>query len=237
MMLLGLKFLLAHFLGDFLFQPTKWVIDKRKYGIRSIYLYLHLLIHFVLLVLVTAFNPSYWLGIIIITVSHYFIDALKCYLLRMKREKLLFFVDQFLHIAVIFAMVWFYHPYTITFDWLFTVPTLALLTVIVFLTFVTPVILKLLLTTWSADYDTTYKTNHAGKYIGILERLFIFLFVVINFWPGIGFLLAAKSIFRFGDLKERQDLNFTEYVLIGTLLSFGFGIGTALLYQVLLGSI
>lgn len=233
MMLFALKFLLAHFLGDFLFQPTKWVIDKRTYGFRSIYLYLHLLIHFVLLLVVTEFNPSYWLGITIITVSHYIIDVLKCYFLRMKREKLLFFVDQFLHIAVIFAVVYYYYPYTLTFDWLFTIPTLALLTALVFLAFVTPVILKLLLTTWSADYDSTYKTNHAGKYIGILERLFIFLFVLINFWPGIGFLLAAKSIFRFGDLKERQDLNFTEYVLIGTLLSFGFGIGTALLYQVL----
>jgi hypothetical protein len=38
------------------------------------------------------------------------------------------------------------------------------------------------------------------------------------------FLLAAKSIFRFGDLKKVKDRKLTEYVLIGTLLSFGIAI-------------
>jgi hypothetical protein len=53
----------------------------------------------------------------------------------------------------------------------------------------------------------------------------------MNFWEGIGFLLAAKSIFRFGDLKDKQDIKLTEYILIGTLLSFGIGILSALVYQ------
>ena len=47
----------------------------------------------------------------------------------------------------------------------------------------------------------------------------------------VGFLLAAKSIFRFGDLKEAHDIKLTEYVLIGTLLSFGIAIITALMTQ------
>ena len=61
----------------------------------------------------------------------------------------------------------------------------------------------------------------AGKYIGMLERLFIFTFIITDFWEGIGFLLAAKSIFRFGDLKEHKEIKLTEYILIGTLISFG----------------
>jgi len=36
--------------------------------------------------------------------------------------------------------------------------------------------------------------------------------------------LAAKSIFRFGDLKEAKDRKLTEYVLVGTLLSFGIAL-------------
>ncbi|RYE13805.1 MAG: DUF3307 domain-containing protein, partial [Sphingobacteriales bacterium] len=48
-------------------------------------------------------------------------------------------------------------------------------------------------------------------------------------FEAVGFLLAAKSIFRFGDLKEAHDIKLTEYVLIGTLLSFGMAIVTALL--------
>jgi hypothetical protein len=45
--------------------------------------------------------------------------------------------------------------------------------------------------------------------------------VATGHFEAIGFLIAAKSIFRFGDLKEAKDLKMTEYVLIGTLLSFG----------------
>ena len=43
-------------------------------------------------------------------------------------------------------------------------------------------------------------------------------------------MLAAKSIFRFGDLKENKDIRLTEYILIGTLLSFGIGILTGMAY-------
>jgi hypothetical protein len=43
-------------------------------------------------------------------------------------------------------------------------------------------------------------------------------------WVKAGFLLAAKSVFRFGDLKESKDRKLTEYVLIGTLLSFGIAL-------------
>ena len=63
----------------------------------------------------------------------------------------------------------------------------------------------------------------------MLERLFVFVFVVTANWEGIGFLLAAKSVFRFGDLKESKDRKLTEYILIGTLLSFGIAIATGML--------
>lgn len=65
----------------------------------------------------------------------------------------------------------------------------------------------------------------------MLERLLICCFILAGHFEAIGFLLAAKSIFRFGDLKEAQDRKLTEYVLIGTLLSFGIAIATGLLVQ------
>ena len=43
-----------------------------------------------------------------------------------------------------------------------------------------------------------------------------------------GFLLAAKSILRFGEQKDRM---FSEYVLIGTFLSFGWAMLVALITQ------
>src|SRR5690606_965836 len=70
----------------------------------------------------------------------------------------------------------------------------------------------------------------AGRFIGVLERIFVFLFVIIDHWEAIGFLLAAKSIFRFGDLRQGKDRKLTEYVLIGTLLSFGISILIGLAY-------
>jgi hypothetical protein len=87
-----------------------------------------------------------------------------------------------------------------------------------------------LLTNWSIELKDGESESlaNAGKYIGILERLFVFVFVVTGQWQAVGFLLAAKSVFRFGDLKESKDRKLTEYILIGTLLSFGMAILTGL---------
>ncbi|MDX1471964.1 MAG: DUF3307 domain-containing protein, partial [Flavobacteriaceae bacterium] len=75
----------------------------------------------------------------------------------------------------------------------------------------------------------------AGKYIGILERLFVFTFILLGHWEAVGFLLTAKSVFRFGDLKDSRHRKLTEYVLIGTLLSFGIATLTALAVSVFIG--
>ena len=76
--------------------------------------------------------------------------------------------------------------------------------------------------------------KNAGKYIGMLERLFVFGFILAGQWSAIGLLIAAKSVFRFGDLNKGNNRKLTEYVLIGTLLSFGLAILTGLLYKYLL---
>ena len=58
----------------------------------------------------------------------------------------------------------------------------------------------------------------------MLERILLLTFIFAGYPEGIGFLLAAKSIFRFGDLQRTQELQQTEYVLIGTFLSFTIAI-------------
>ena len=67
-----------------------------------------------------------------------------------------------------------------------------------------------------------------------MERLFVFAFVISGHWEAIGFMLAAKSIFRFGDLKDSKDRKLTEYVLIGTMISFGTAIVIGIIIQKLL---
>ena len=65
-----------------------------------------------------------------------------------------------------------------------------------------------------AEIDT--REYNAGRIIGMLERIMIFLFLMENQYAAIGFILAAKGITRF---KEMEDRHFAEYVLIGTFLS------------------
>jgi hypothetical protein len=102
---------------------------------------------------------------------------------------------------------------------------------ILFITVVSGIVMMVLMSTWSKALNDSNEEslNNAGKYIGMLERIFVFTFVVTENWEGIGFLLAAKSVFRFGDLKESKDRKLTEYILIGTLLSFGIAIAVGML--------
>ncbi|SEB05057.1 Protein of unknown function [Flavobacterium gillisiae] len=230
---LSLMLVLAHLIGDFLLQPTAWVRDKKKYKIKSKYLYLHLLVHFALLLLITKFNTEYLFALIVIVGSHFAIDCAKLYFEKKKTVKIWFFTDQLLHFAVIAAVVRYFYPYELDLQVIYSTKSLALVTALVAVTYVSAIVLKIMLSKWSDQISKNNNddTNNAGKYIGMLERLFIFFFVVINFWEGIGFLLAAKSIFRFGDLKESKDVKLTEYILIGTLLSFGLGILCAMVYK------
>lgn len=230
---LFLMLILAHLIGDFLFQPTAWVKDKKKRKLKSKYLYFHVGLHFLLLLFTTQFNMHYLFAILLIVLSHFVIDSVKLFFEKKKTTKIWFFADQFMHFGVIAAVVYYYYPYQIPFEVFYSSKSLALLTALILVTYVTAIVLKLMLSKWSVHIakNNNNDTNNAGKYIGILERLFIFFFVLIDFWEGIGFLLAAKSIFRFGDLKESKDVKLTEYILIGTLLSFGLGILCAILYK------
>lgn len=63
-----------------------------------------------------------------------------------------------------------------------------------------------------------------GKYIGWLERLLVMLLVLMDQPNGIGFLIAAKSILRFGEIKDASQRKVAEYIIIGTFLSFGWAL-------------
>lgn len=72
---------------------------------------------------------------------------------------------------------------------------------------------------------------NTGRVIGMLERIFVFLFVLMNQYAAIGFILAAKGVTRFKDFESRT---FAEYVLIGTLFSALLALGIAFLVKVAL---
>lgn len=55
-----------------------------------------------------------------------------------------------------------------------------------------------------------------GGKIGIVERLIILLLLSVNEYTAIGFIIAAKSLARFDQLKDKE---FAEYYIYGTLCS------------------
>lgn len=63
---------------------------------------------------------------------------------------------------------------------------------------------------------------NGGRLIGTLERALIFLLVLVGQPGGIGFLIAAKSVLRFDTASQNQRAS--EYVIIGTLASFGWAL-------------
>jgi hypothetical protein len=226
---------LAHLIGDFLLQPGSWVQDKKSKKIRSVKLYIHALIHG-LLVLLVLWDVKYWLLALVIMITHYAIDLLKLYQQKSTTKISWFWTDQILHLIslVVFYWIWFQPNWHLVQEisdtfWIYA-------TSVVFITVVTGVIIQVLMQQWSQEINdsSNQSLKNAGKFIGILERIFIYIFVVSGHWAPIGFLLAAKSIFRFGDLKEARDRKLTEYILIGTLLSFGIAISTGIVVRYLI---
>lgn len=227
-----LKLFLAHLVGDFLLQPGKWVRAKEEKKLGAWQLYVHSFLHG-LLVILFLWNLQYWKYAVLIFIIHFIIDSLKLILQNERNLRLLFFIDQALHFIFIY----------VTWLWLEGKPFpvfifqnkgfLLLLTGLVFLTNPVSFGVKIFISKWTPDPEgqDTASLQSAGKYIGFFERLLVFIFIIINQWAAVGFLLAAKSIFRFGDLKEAKDRKLTEYVLIGTLLSFGAAILMGLVFN------
>ena len=204
---------------------------KEIHKAKSFKLYIHILIHG-LLVLLVLWDFNYWLLALLLMISHGIIDTIKLYAQQEKNKSLSFLIDQALHIISILVM-WdlFFKPkinlnalVEDTEIWIYAAA-------ILFITVVSGIVMMVLMSTWSKALNDSNEEslNNAGKYIGMLERIFVFTFVVTGNWEGIGFLLVAKSVFRFGDLKESKDRKLTEYILIGTLLSFGMAIAVGML--------
>lgn len=234
-----LKLILAHLIGDFLFQPNSWVKEKEKKKVKSIKLYLHILLHGVL-ILVVLWDFKYWLLALIIMLIHGVIDMIKLYAQKEKTKAKWFLIDQFLHIiSIVFIWnIWFESNLNIS-SWFQNTDNWIYATALLIITSVSSIIIQSLMHKWSNSINESNKSSlsNAGKYIGMLERLFVFVFVVTGRWEGIGFLLTAKSVFRFGDLKESKDRKLTEYILIGTLLSFGIAIATGMIVLTLTTSL
>jgi len=259
LLLLGL--LVAHLLADFYLQPYSWVESRNKKHARSPHVYAHALIHGLLagiamyLFAKNVSNTTLILGCSAIAVSHYVIDIIKSYC---PKNTAFFLLDQFAHLFIIFCIfVFLTGQFGLIHHYANNIQSQHVAVLLAYLAVLKPssIVIKQLLSPWSNDVLSTSKRGSspadalslslearqtlalAGQRIGYLERILMLTFVLLNQFSAIGFLIAAKSIFRFGDLTKHQDRKLTEYVLLGTLTSVTITLVVGLLCAWYLGSL
>lgn len=240
-----LLLLLAHVLTDFYLQPSKWVADKKEKSFRSKYLYLHIgLVFMTSYVFLGNFaNP---LPALIIAIIHGIIDVIKIEFDK-KGTATWFIIDQVAHVITIaLVAIVLTSSFSISFqslkNWLYTPKTLAQLAGL--LLCLTPVsyLVGMLTRPWRDELDKLVpdandNLANAGRWIGMSERLLIFIFVAISQFSAIGFLIAAKSLLRYNDKSTSGEIppayisKKSEYVLVGTLMSYTCAITVAMLIK------
>ncbi len=224
------KLLCAHLCSDFIFQTDSINDGKRKSGIKGIgYQLLHSAIHAGVAYLLVA-EWSYWLVPLVVFVSHFVIDLIKCKSFN-EKSLITFLVDQLCHIAVIISL-WYIlfggRTVLACFENLCSVNIWVVIMAYILMLNPSSIFLSLFLDKWTPASPNTQSLPNAGQWIGYMERILILTFVLIGSFEGVGFLLAAKSVFRFGELNKAKEIRTTEYVLIGTLASFTIAILTGI---------
>ena len=216
-----LRLVIAHLLTDFVLQPASWVNDRINRRLRSTKLYAHALITAIVAYVLVGNLKLWWLPAIIF-VSHLLIDIWKAY----QPQHIKYFIaDQSLHLLVI-VLIWLglYDMWSYFESWLFTIThnntVLAILIGYIIASIPLGILIGMATEKWRTESEVnTEGLAKAGLWIGLLERFLILTFILIDQYTAVGFLIAAKSILRFND-KETNTQKKTEYVLIGTLMSF-----------------
>ncbi|MCK4475602.1 MAG: hypothetical protein KAU16_02650 [Methanophagales archaeon] len=90
--------------------------------------------------------------------------------------------------------------------------------------------IKLMLRRYEKDIETS-GLKGAGMVIGIVERVMVLTFVLVDQYTAITVIFAAKSIARFNELKDRK---MAEYYLIGTLVSITFALLVGIVIRAIL---
>lgn len=227
--LLLVTLIIGHLVSDFFLQPMSWVNDRNTHHFKAKKLYLHVLVHGV----VSAFILALWeysygwqqlstvlLSTAAIMLSHYLIDIAKSY---SNKGVVPFLLDQIAHIAVIIALCIYITDNQSLIAYVSALATnpKVLWVVCGYLIILSPsaVFIRMMLERLTANFSSEGSLPLAGQSIGMIERVLMLSFILLDQFAGLGFLLAAKSVFRFGDLSASKDKKLTEYVMLGTLLS------------------
>ena len=219
--------LFAHVLADFVLQSNAMVETKRspltmaKHGA-------------VVLVTAAAATGALSPWLLALTIAHLAIDAVKT--LSGRRGIWPFLLDQSAHLATLLALA------AIAPDlfaqgqwqaWPIAAALMALTAGAVLATRAGGFAVGLLMEPWTAAAPPGLPGG--GRTIGNLERGLIFLLILTGQAQSIGFLIAAKSVLRFGSVSTEKEVS--EYVIIGTLASFSWAIAVSFATTTLLSAL
>lgn len=221
--------LTAHLLADFIFQTDEDV--KRKHSI------LVFGKHILIVTILSYLLVGLWYCItipVIILISHTLIDLLKK---TIKKDSLtIFLVDQAAHYLVIIGLSIYLESEfrgTTNLFWFnmwgsVYVKTMVIIIALILVTKFSSIIISYIIKPFQLKIFKIENDNKneikTGRIIGYLERLIILILFFAGLPTIIGFLITAKSILRYGEIKNTNDKVMVEYILIGTLLSFSIGI-------------
>lgn len=207
--------LFAHVLADFVFQ-TNWIAENK---LRAHVLLLHGLIVLATAAAATGRIDAWHIGVLALV--HVAIDWAKG---RFAPDGLKGFVaDQSAHLATLGVISFLVPSLFAGGFWAGLTFLPALMTLAAGLILVTRAggfAVGLLMQPWAEDVPKGL--TNGGKLIGLLERGLIFLLILVGQPVGIGFLIAAKSVLRYETTSDDQRAG--EYVIIGTLASFGWAL-------------
>jgi hypothetical protein len=224
------RLIIAHLLSDFILQTDKMVKNK-KWVSREMFS------HIGIVYLTTALFSFLWWQSILITIIHYLIDGTKISLKKteyfQKRETQLFIIDQLGHLlTILLVWMWIYPKENNFFhllnDSLNHYNTLVLIIGYISISYPLGHLIGIATSKIGAINDLDEKTDKNGLNIGIFERIIILTFVLLTQYEAIGFLITGKSILRFGANNENKK---SEYVLLGTMMSYAITIVFGLLIK------
>ncbi|MEN8136742.1 MAG: DUF3307 domain-containing protein [Thermodesulfobacteriota bacterium] len=229
-----LAIITAHLLGDFVLQSNRMIKYKKNFCV----LFSHVSI-------VTMFSAIFlglfnWQILSSILILHMMIDAIKINISDDSSSA--FAIDQVVHILILTCLAYIFSDIASTGWWPSILDenllnryyaTLCLISGVIVAVPAGGFLIGKLTSQFMKELDEKDISGlkKGGRYIGWLERSMVMLLLLIKQPAGIGFLFTAKSILRFGELKDASQRKVAEYIIIGTFLSFGWALLISVITQ------
>lgn len=225
----------GHLLGDFYFQNEKIAKykDEKYKGVL-----LHSLEYYIVIILtiLPIFSLDMILAATYTALAHFVIDTVKYLFLREKKIRKnvrVFVIDQCAHIASILIVAYIMDYWEFSTGYIDIVNNILnaygfdaeifVRWMLAILFIHTPA--NIFIQNFLNDYKPRSKSdeaiikvdNKAGRRIGTIERLIMLVFLSMDQYAAMGFVLTAKSIARYDKITKNE--KFAEYYLLGTLIS------------------